>query len=45
MLMLRGGRSANESHDPLGVNRTFMVCEPTDRFGNTSPVEPVILKS
>ena len=44
MLMLRGGRSANDSHDPAGVNRTFMVCDPTERSENTSPDEPVIVK-
>ena len=44
MLMLRGGCSANDSHDPVGVNWTFMVCDPTERSENTSPDEPVIVK-
>ena len=41
MVMLRGGRSVIAWHDPSGVNRTSTVCEPTDKFGNTSPDEPV----
>ena len=44
MLMLRGGWSANDSHDPVGVNRTLMVCDPTERSENTSPDEPVMVK-
>jgi len=36
-------RSVNVLHDPSGVNWTSMLCEPTDKFGNTSPDEPVTL--
>jgi len=41
MVMLRGGCSVTPSHNPVGVNWTSTVCEPTDKFGNTSPDEPV----
>ena len=44
MVMLRDGQSANDSHDPVGVNRTFMICDPTERSENTSPDEPVMVK-
>ena len=42
MVNVIAGVSANDSHDPVGMNRTFIVCKPTDRFGNTSPDEPVM---
>lgn len=41
MGILRGGWSGTALHDPMGVNRTVMECDPTVKFGNTSPGEPV----
>ena len=43
IVKLRDGCSVIVSHDPSGVNWTSMLCEPTDKFGNTSPDEPVTL--
>ena len=41
--ILIAGWRAKASHDPAGVNCTFILCVPTDRFGNTSPEEPIVL--
>ena len=43
IVKLIDGCSVNVWHDPSGVNWTSIVCEPTDKFGNTSPDEPVTL--
>jgi len=41
IVKLTDGCSVNVSHDPSGVNWTSMLCEPKDKFGNTSPDKPV----
>jgi len=43
IVKLRDGCSVSISHDPSGLNWTSMLCEPTDKFGNISPDEPVKL--